>query len=311
MAKKRYAVLGAGAIGGYAAVKLYQAGFDVHAAFRSDYSHVVQNGLRLQTDTETVTVAIPAYQDLRDAPPCDVILVAWKTTENALLKTVLPQLIGPHTVVVMMQNGIGVEQEVAKIVFAQCIVGCSTFLKVTKIAPGLIRHFGLNQLEFAQYYQDEHKQEISEQVKHLVQDFKQAGMDAQAVKHLPTMRWHKLVGNIPLSGLSVVLNASLQELVFNSASYELLLALTQEVIDTAKHCGAEIAKDFFKERLQILESFKKMAPSNPSMRDDFDAKRPLELGAIYKNPLAIAKAHQVDMPLTTMLYRQLLFKCNC
>ena len=50
-----------------------------------------------------------------------------------------------------------------------------------------------------------------------------------------------------------------------------------------------------------------MEKSNSSMKDDYDAKKPLELHAIYENAIKIAKENQVAMPLTEMLYQQLVY----
>ena len=121
------------------------------------------------------------------------------------------------------------------------------------------------------------------------------------------MRWKKLVANIPLSGLSVVLNAHIQQLLNNPNSYKLLLKLTQEVISMAIACGADIPKDFYQFRLNIFEYQKTMPICNSSMKDDFDAKRPLELTAIYENAINIAKKYNLSMPLTEMLYLQLIY----
>ncbi|MFS8826261.1 2-dehydropantoate 2-reductase N-terminal domain-containing protein, partial [Synechococcus sp. R6-6] len=46
---RRYAVLGTGALGGFYGAKLQQAGFSVHFLLHSDYDHVRQNGLWVQS----------------------------------------------------------------------------------------------------------------------------------------------------------------------------------------------------------------------------------------------------------------------
>ena len=124
---------------------------------------------------------------------------------------------------------------------------------------------------------------------------------------LATMRWKKLIGNIPTSGLSVVLNASLQELVENVQSYDLLLKITHEVIAAANQCGANLPKNIIEQRIEVFESFKKMNTSYPSMKGDFENKKLLELHAIYENVIQIAKQHHVSMPLTEMLYQELIY----
>ena len=49
---KSFAVIGTGAIGGYCAVRLVQAGFPVHCLLRSDFAEVSQHGLALISDNK-------------------------------------------------------------------------------------------------------------------------------------------------------------------------------------------------------------------------------------------------------------------
>ena len=111
----RYGIIGTGAIGGYYGGRLAQAGFDVHFLFHSDYDYVVQNGL--QVDSCDGSFSLPhvnAYHHAADMPKCDVVLVSLKTVNNKLLPTLLPPLLKPDTLVVLIQNGIGVEEDVQK-----------------------------------------------------------------------------------------------------------------------------------------------------------------------------------------------------
>lgn len=302
---KTYGIIGTGAIGGYCAVKLHQAGFAVHCLMGSDYSHVKQHGLTLISKEEKITVPVNAYDDFRKMPVCDVILIALKTTSNLILKEVLSRF--SQSTIVVLQNGIGSEQEIAEFFPADKIVGGSPMIKVTKETPGTITHYGLNSIELAQYFPDDYKKVITSQVQALAKNFKKAGIESIATEHLPTIRWKKLTGNIPISGLSVVLDAYTQELIADPQIFALLCAMTEEVIAAAKACGADIADSFYQFRLGVLESFKDMPKNYSSMKVDFDAKKPLELHAIYENAINLAKQHRFSMPLTEMLYQQLQF----
>ena len=55
---------------------------------------------------------VNVYQYPKDMPKCDVVIVGLKTTNNHLLPELLPPLLHEHTVVVLIQNGIGVEADV-------------------------------------------------------------------------------------------------------------------------------------------------------------------------------------------------------
>lgn len=252
---KNYAVLGTGAIGGYCAVKLSQAGFPVHCLLRGDFQHVNQHGLTVISDDAKITAKVNSYQAIQDMPVCDAILVAFKTTENNLLKDMLLQIMHENSVVVLLQNGICSEQEIAEFIDPRQIVGGGCMIKVSKESPGVIRHFGLNSIELAQYYADTDQEGISEQAEALAENFRKAGIGSVTIEHLPTMRWKKLIGNIAVSGASVVLNASNQELVSHPASFALLCAITKEAIAAAEQTGAKIPQDFFQYRLNIYKWF--------------------------------------------------------
>ncbi|HSW93414.1 MAG TPA: 2-dehydropantoate 2-reductase [Gammaproteobacteria bacterium] len=305
--KKSYAIIGTGAIGGYCAVKLQQAGFDVHCLLGHDYLSVKETGLTIIENDMPVTVSVNAYNDIHNMPPCDVILITLKTTANHILKDGLKNMAGKNIIIAMLQNGIGMEAELAEFIEPQKIVGGTCILKVTKISPGTIRHFGHGITEWAQYFPDENKRLISEIAKEIAGDFKLAGFNSTASPHLPTIKWKKIASNIPISGLSVVLNTSTKELVETPSSLDLLKRMTREVIDAAKICGAEIPDDFYEFRLGVFESFKKMQENYPSMKGDFDARKPLELHAIYENAINIAKKHHAPMLLSEMLYLQLCY----
>ncbi len=301
------AIIGTGAVGGYCAVKLIQFGFEVHCLCGSDYAQIKQNGLTLISQNQTITVPVNAYQNSSKMPRCDIIVISLKSTSNSMLKEILSNVMHENSVIVVLQNGIGIENEIAEYIAPEKIIGAMAILKVAKISPGVIKHFSFSDIEVAQYYADSKKSGVTKQVESVNDIIKKIGFNSTAMQHLPTIRWKKLAANIPINGLSVVLNSSTKELVENPASYALLITLTREVIDVAKKCGADIPDNFYQFRLNKFEQFKTMEKSNSSMKDDFDGRKPLELHAIYENAIKIAKENQVSMPLTEMLYHQLVY----
>ncbi|HEV2613186.1 MAG TPA: 2-dehydropantoate 2-reductase [Gammaproteobacteria bacterium] len=305
--QKSYAIIGTGAIGGFCAVKLKQAGFDVHCLLNRDYEFVKQNGLNLIEDNKPTTVFIKAYDDIHKIPKCDVVLIALKSTANHILKNSLSHLLHKNSIVGIVQNGIGIESEIAEFIDPEKIVGASNLLKVTKTSPGVIKHFGWDLFEWAQYYTDDTHKEISVAAQSIADDFKNAGLNSTSHPHLPTIRWKKLAANIPTSGLAVVLDAYTNELINNPSSFEILKSMTQEVISVALQCGADIPNDFYDFRMKAFEKMGEMEKNNFSMKDDYDAGNKLELHAIYENAINIAKKHGISMPLTEMLYLQLLY----
>ena len=108
-----YGIIGTGAIGGYYGGKLAHSGKDVHFLFHRDYEYVREHGLQIDScDGSFHLDNVNAYHSTADMPKCDVVLVGLKTTNNHLLPELLAPLLHPQTIVVLIQNGIGVEADV-------------------------------------------------------------------------------------------------------------------------------------------------------------------------------------------------------
>src|SRR5512138_1515331 len=114
---RRYAILGTGALGGFYGARLCRAGAEVCFLLRGDFEHVRQHGLRVDSkDGDFVLPHVQAFRDVRDMPRCDVVAIALKATQNHLLPALLPPVLAKGGTVLLMQNGLGYEAEVARLV---------------------------------------------------------------------------------------------------------------------------------------------------------------------------------------------------
>src|SRR4051812_48456983 len=109
---KTYAIVGTGAVGGLYGALLQRAGKEVHFLLHSDYTHVREHGLRVETPSGEINLKkVQAYASPGDMPRCDVAIVAWKTVANHQLALVLPKVVKPDGVVLVLQNGLDPERE--------------------------------------------------------------------------------------------------------------------------------------------------------------------------------------------------------
>ena len=306
-----YAILGLGGIGASCAVLLQQAGHDVHCLMsEKSYSYAKQHGFELETPDGTVSVKLPVYAAIEQMPVCDFFLIAIKTTHNSILSDILPKL-DHKTVVVIMQNGIGIEQEVNRFVEEGRIIGASCLFRGIKDAPGKFKYLPMknfNLIKFAQFYADDTRGGANAIVRQLAGDFQKAGFDTLVEESLSTMRWAKLINNIPVNGLTVVLDCCVQDLVESQDAWQLFCSILHEVMETAKKCHANIGLQAGDENKKIVSHTTTIQQKiYPSSKIDFDNHRPMEIKALFKNAIDIAEQYNVDMPLTTMLYQQLAF----
>lgn len=296
----KYGIIGTGALGGYYGGRLAEAGKDVHFLFRSDYEHVKEHGLKVDsTRGDFVINPINAYRDVEDMPKCDVVLVCLKTTNNHLLQRLLPPIIHEDTIVILIQNGLGVEEDLQAIFPKLQIAGGLAFICSRKIEDGYIEHLDEGLLNIGAYTPTISKLRLLD----IATDFEDAKVDTEVVD-LNTARWKKLLWNIPFNGLSVVLNTSTDQLLKNKYTKHLLYDMMQEIILAANHCGADLLPKYAD---RILAETEKMVPYSPSMKLDFENKRPLEVMYIYTKPIAAAVLAGIEMPRVSMLEKQLRY----
>ena len=300
---RRYAIVGTGAIGGYYGAKLQQAGVEVHFLTRSDYEVIRQQGLTVESPEGNFRLGeVQAYRDVAEMPVCDVVILALKTTQNQVLGELLPPLLKPNGVVLVLQNGLGVEDEVAKWVGGDRVLGGLCFICSNKVGPGQIRHLDYGAIALGDYHPDYTPQGVTDRMWAIAQDFGRAEIPMQFHADLLLARWKKLVWNIPFNGLSVVLDAKTDRLIADPNSRQAVESLMAEVVAGATACGREIPRSFVEEMLNTTE---KMPPYLTSMKLDFEGQRPLEIEAIVGTPLRRGTAAGASLPQMAFLYHQL------
>ena len=136
----------------------------------------------------------------------------------------------------------------------------------------------------------------------LARDLLSAQFECKICPSLASIRWKKLAIIIPL-GLTVILDATANDLVTNNGTYRLLGKLCAEVINTAKKCGVDLPNNLYQFCLDVFDKL----PTSPSIKIDYDMKRPLEIHSIYQAAFQIAKKHGSQMILSEVICDQLIF----
>ena len=271
-------------------------GLDVHFLLHSDYIQVKNSGLIVESKNgDFILPEVNAYSQAKDMPPCDVVIVALKTTQNLQLAAILPHVAKSNSIVVVLQNGLGVEKDVANIVPDAVVLGGLCFLCSNKIGPGHIKHIDYGNILLGEYTPEYRPCGITKNLKFVSNEFERAGISVQLSDNLREARWRKLVWNVPFNGLSVVLDSTIDQIIGHSATCRLARDIMIEVITGARKCGYSVEEEFAEEMIKVTE---KMAVYKPSMKLDFEAGRPLEVETMYWRP--IAEAEQAGYVMTTV-----------
>lgn len=299
----RYAVIGTGAIGGYYGAMFAKAGKDVHFLLHSDYGYVREHGLSVQSCNGDFHLAnINAYDSTAAMPKADVVIVALKTTNNAVLRTLLPPIIHEHTAVLLIQNGIGVEEYVERMIPGIQLIAGLAFICSAKTEPGCVRHQAYGSINLGNYSCRD-----GETIGRMIADFTEAGITAKEVQY-DEARWRKAVWNMPFNGMTVAMDTTTDRLLADTRMREVIREMMREVIEASRACGVTTIPDDFIDTM--IQMTLEMVPYSPSMKLDYDFHRKMEIEYLYTRPIEIARSHGYRMVRLEMLEAELRMKEN-
>jgi len=317
----KIAVVGCGAVGSYYGAKLARAGHEVHFLLRSDYEAVRQQGVRIQSPESDFQVQPHCARVPQEIGLADLVLIGLKTTANEQFNRLLPPLAGPATALLTLQNGLGNEEQLARLFPPAQIMGGLCFVCLNRVAPGVIRHLGYGQVVLGEF------QRPPEPRTHkLAAQFCDAGVPCLVTDNLARAHWEKLVWNIPFNGLGVAAAAGSEALeqlpsaarpavpIRRTATCgpclttDKLLAdphwatlvrdLMLEVIAAARALGFDIPETFAD---GLIARTRTMGAYQASTLIDFERGQPLELQSLFLEPLRQAKEAGLAMPRLTAL----------
>ena len=277
-----------------------KAGRTVRFLSHSDYEFVLQHGLHVDScDGNFMLPHIEAYGQAADMPESDVVIVGLKSVKN---HDVLPELLRPlltdRTVVILIQNGIGLEDDLQQLFPGLKIIAGLAFICSAKVGPGHINHQCYGSINLGNYScPDDRFHEI-------LHDLQDAGIQAGEVPYLEA-RWKKAVWNMPFNGMTVALNTSTDKLLKNPATRQLIYDQMMEVIGAANALGVDALTSKFADKM--IQMTDEMVPYSPSMKLDYDFHRPMEIEYLYTRPIAEARKAGFEMPKLAMLEAELKF----
>lgn len=294
--KPRIAIIGAGALGCYYGARLIKAGEDVHFLARSGRAALMARGICIKTPTERINLRkVQVYGSPAEIGPCDLVIVAIKATANDVLKALLPPLLGPETMVLSLQNGLGVEEPVADIAGANRVMGAICYIGCMRTAPGVVECSFPGLMTIGKFGKP-----AGERTQALAALWRRAGVKCEALDNLEAQRWHKLVWNVPFNGLAIIAGGITTDVLMADEGLRTLARrLMEEIVEAAAKFGHEIPRSFLD--LQF-ERTAKMGAYRPSSLIDFSAGRDVELEEIWGEPVRRAKSVGVPVPRLEMLY---------
>jgi len=296
---KTIAVVGAGALGLYYGGRLAHAGNDVAFLARGELDVLRARGIAVKIpagDFSIPRVKVAATPE--EIGPVDLAIITLKATANDQLARLLPPLLHAGTVVLNLQNGLGVDEQVAAVAGAGLTVGGLCFVCVNRIAPGVAECTMPGHIVAGEF-----SGPAQARTRALAELFQTAGVKMTVSDSLLEARWRKLVWNVPFNGLAVTGGGITTEDILRSPAMEAeVWALMREVQAAAAAHGVAIPEEFV---IDQVERTRPMGPYKPSTMLDYVAGKPLEVEPIWGEPLRRARAKGVPVPRLEALYARL------
>ncbi len=298
--KLTFTVFGTGAVGAYYGGRLAEKGNTVNFLARSDYGFIKKEGLKISSPKGDIDLKDPlVYNRAEEIPPADAVLISLKTTGNGNLKEKVAPLIHKNTAIIVLQNGLGMEEEFQNWFPDNPVLGGMCFICSQKKGPGRIEHLDYGLITLGAL-NPEHKA-LRDEVGRIMED---SNIPVTLVEDLHEARWRKLLWNIPYNGLTVVLNSDTKAIMETPSSRQLITTLMEEVIEGAAACGCTIEAEAVGKMLDFTD---KMIPYEPSMKLDYNNSREMEIEYMYDRPLAEAASKGCSLKSIAMLRDQLKF----
>jgi 2-dehydropantoate 2-reductase len=297
----RVAVFGTGGAGGYFGAQLALAGEDVVFIARGEHLNAIRsNGLRLETPTGETVVRCQATDDPAQIAHVDVVLIgvkAWQVPEAA--QAIRP-MIGPHSVVVPLQNGVEAPSQLAAALGDEHVLCglCGTLSWVT--GPGRIRSAGGH--NFIKFGETDNRR--SERVERLYRAFVHAGVTVEVPSDIIKTLWDKFLLVTSFGGVGAITRAPIGITRAIPETRRLIEQCMQEVLEVARARKVRMVDTAIADTMKFLDTTPPHGTTS-LQRDIVDGK-PSELEYWNGAVVRLGREVNVSTPLHEYIYNCLL-----
>jgi len=308
-------VVGAGAIGGYLAVRLAGIGEQVSVVIRgANLQAVRENGMQLVNADGSVQFArVIASDVMAELGVQDVVILGMKAQQLAPVVPQLATLIGPTTLVVTLQNGIpwwyfckhGGPYEGTRIEAVDPggaissglpldrTLGCIAYPAAELQAPGVIRVIEGNRFPLGEFDGAD-----TERVRRLAAVFRNAGFKAPVLSDIRSEIWLKLWGNLSFNPISALTHATLEDI----CRFPETRALAADMMREAQAIGEKLGVQFKVSLDRRIAGAEAVGAHKTSMLQDVESGRMLELDALVRSVLELGRLTNTPTPAIQHVY---------
>jgi 2-dehydropantoate 2-reductase len=297
----RIVVMGSGGTGGYYGAKLARAGHDVTFVARGAHLQAIrENGLRVRSEIDGEwTVDAPAVASLDGQPVADYVLFCVKSFDTEGAASLVRPVLGPHTGVLSLQNGVDNEDKLARVLGADHVIGGIAHVFGHIAAPGVIAH-----QQLARIICGEFDGTVSGRLRAFADACEGAGIRVEIVPSIRKSLWEKYVFLTAFAGATALTRMPAQAIREVPELRRLWQRQIDELLALAQEEGIGLDDGVVDRCVAFLESF---APiSYTSLYHDLMQGKRLELDALHGYAVRLGERLGVATPTLFAVFAGLL-----
>jgi 2-dehydropantoate 2-reductase len=299
----KIAIIGCGAMGSVYAGLLASAGNEVLAIDRwTDHVAAINaRGLRLAGCSGARTVQIAAHESPPEEP-ADMIVIAVKAAAAQAAAASAKRMLGPQTVVVTIQNGLGSSDVVAgELGPERLMVGIAGGFGASLKGPGQAHHNGMQTIRMGAYGSLDFAS-----VERAVAVWREAGFTAEPARDIAVMQWEKLICNVAYSAPCTLTGLTIGAVMDDPEIGPVSRAAATEAWTVARARGIAVKID---DPVAYVRSFGSKIPrAKPSLLLDYEAGRRGEIDVINGAIPREGEKVGIEAPVNTTLVRLVRFQ---
>jgi 2-dehydropantoate 2-reductase len=290
-------VVGSGSIGSlYGAFLSRIEDTEVILVGRKPHVSAIQsNGLRIEGILGHHIFKLKAIEYASEVDKADLVIVTTKTYDTVTAAISAKHLIDTGASLLLIQNGLGNEELVAKALNTTKVLRATTCMGAIRTSPGVVTATGCGLTEIGSRYP-----ENSELVEKLSKMMKKVGFDVRTSENIEGVVWTKTLVNCGINPVGALTGLTNGEVYRNKALRGLIIRLVKEAVQVVEALGIELTTE--DPVRYALGTAKATGDNINSMLQDLQAGKRTEIDAITGEVIRLAKHLGIETPSSEAVY---------
>lgn len=290
-------IVGAGAVGAFFGSALGRQGARISVVCRSDYEAVSHQGYDIRSPLLGNHRFKPAavLRDVAEATPPDYLILTVKVLRGMDRATLIRPAVGLHTVIVLIENGIDIEDEIAAAFPDNELLSALAFVAVSRTGSGQIHHQSSGSLNMGRYPAG-----ITPAAEKIAALFEASGVGCKLTENVVGARWQKAVWNATFNPISIMGGVLDTATMLKTPEDRAFVRKAMDEVCAVSAAAGHPQPPKLPE--QMITHTHNMPAYKTSMALDYENRRPMEIEAILGNTVRAGRKHGVAMPALESIY---------